>query len=82
MANTVERFLRLPEVKALTGMSRSTIYLYISEGRFPCPVRLGARMVAWPASDVAAINSARIAGATEAEIRNLVCDLMQRRMAR
>lgn len=39
--------LRLPVVKARTGLSRSTIYLRISEGTFPNPVKLGARAVGW-----------------------------------
>ncbi len=39
--------LRLPTVKARTGLSRSTIYLRISEGRFPKPVALGGRAVGW-----------------------------------
>ena len=39
--------LRLPQVKARTGLSRSTIYLRISEGTFPKPVSLGARAVGW-----------------------------------
>jgi prophage regulatory protein len=45
MINTI---LRLPAVKARTGLSRSTIYLRISEGRFPKPILLGgARAVGW-----------------------------------
>lgn len=39
--------LRLPQVKARTGLSRSTIYLRISEGTFPKPVSLGSRAVGW-----------------------------------
>ena len=39
--------LRLPAVKARTGLSRSTIYLRISEDRFPKPVSLGDRAVGW-----------------------------------
>ena len=39
--------LRLPQVKARTGLSRSTIDLRISEGTFPKPVSLGARAVGW-----------------------------------
>lgn len=38
--------LRLPEVKAVTGLSRSTIYSWISAGRFPQPIKLGLRTVA------------------------------------
>jgi len=41
------RILRLPEVMARTGLSRSTIYLRISQGNFPKPVSLGARAVGW-----------------------------------
>ena len=39
--------LRLPSVKARTGLSRSTIYLRISEDRFPKPISLGGRAVGW-----------------------------------
>ena len=34
------RFVRLPEVKQLTGLSRSTLYRLISEDRFPASVPL------------------------------------------
>ena len=39
--------LRLPAVKARTGLSRSTIYLRISEDSFPKPISLGGRAVGW-----------------------------------
>ncbi len=39
--------LRLPQVMARTGLSRSTIYLRISQGRFPRPISLGPRAVGW-----------------------------------
>jgi prophage regulatory protein len=45
-------FLRLPEVKALTGLSKSSLYALIRERSFPAPVRLGARAVAWVKSEV------------------------------
>lgn len=45
-------FLRLPEVKALTGLSKSSLYVLIKEKSFPAPVRLGARAVAWVRSEV------------------------------
>ena len=44
--------LRLPEVKARTGLSRSTIYARVAEGAFPTPVSLGGRAVGWVASEV------------------------------
>ena len=67
--------LRLPAVKACTGLSRSSIYLRISEGRFPKSVSLGSRAVGWPAHEVAALNAARIAGKSDEEIRSLVATL-------
>ena len=45
-------FLRLPAVKARTGLSRSSIYLRISDGTFPHPVSLGPRAVAWVESEI------------------------------
>jgi prophage regulatory protein len=39
--------LRLPAVKARTGLARSTIYLRIAQGTFPRPIRLGERSVGW-----------------------------------
>ena len=44
--------LRLPAVQARTGLSRSTIYLRISEGRFPAPISLGGRAVGWVEAEV------------------------------
>jgi len=64
--------LRLPDIKASTGLSRSSIYLRISQGLYPKPVSLGGRAVGWPAMEVAAINAARIAGKPDTEIRELV----------
>jgi prophage regulatory protein len=59
------RLIRLPEVKARVGLSRSSIYLRISEGTFPGPVRLGARSVAWTEPSIDAWIDARIAGESE-----------------
>ena len=46
------RFLRLPEVMARTGLSRSTIHVWAAEGRFPKPVPLGERSVGWIESEL------------------------------
>lgn len=54
-----ERILRRPEVEARTGLSRSTIYEWMKRGDFPQPVKLGARLVAWRESDIAAWLEAR-----------------------
>jgi prophage regulatory protein len=73
--------LRLPAVKAATGLSRSTLYLRIGQGAFTHPVSLGGRAVGWPAHEVAALNDARIAGKSDAEIRELVARLEATRRA-
>ena len=44
--------LRLPDVKRRTGLSRSSIYLAISQGKFPKSVNLGERSVAWSSADI------------------------------
>ena len=67
--------LRLPAVKSESGLSRSTIYLRISERLWTKPVSLGPRAVGWPSDEVAALIAARIAGKTDDEIRALVAEL-------
>ena len=46
------RILRLPNVLDRTGLSRSTVYQRVSEGRFPRSVSLGDRAVGWVESDI------------------------------
>lgn len=48
----MKKILRLPALKEYTGLSRSTIYLRISEGRFPKPISLGSRAVGWIEAEV------------------------------
>lgn len=57
MSNSI---LRLPRVKARVGLSRSSIYLAISQGTFPKPVRLGARAVGWLEHEIDAWLARRI----------------------
>lgn len=70
-----QKILRLPAVKSQSGLSRSTVYLRITQGLWTKPVSLGARCVGWPSSEVEAINAARIAGKSDEEIRALVIKL-------
>ena len=72
---TALTILRRNQVEFETGYSRSTIYLRISQGLWPPGVSLGARAVGWPAGEVMALNAARIASKTDAEIRALVSKL-------
>lgn len=54
MAEQLRTFLRLKQVKAATGMSRSWLYDAIRRGKFPAPISLGIRSVAWDSVAVAA----------------------------
>jgi prophage regulatory protein len=70
-----DTILRLKALIVITGLSRSTIYLRISQGLFTKPISLGGRAVGWPASEVGALIAARIAGRTDAVVRDLVARL-------
>lgn len=63
-----ERFIRLPEVMHLCGLSRSTIYDLISREAFPKQISLGGKNVAWAHTEITAWMTDRIAA------RNQGCD--------
>lgn len=54
-------FIRLDQVKVRTGLSRSTIYAYVREKRFPAPVTISERCVAWIEGEIDDWISERIA---------------------
>ena len=56
----LRRFLRLQEVRRITGMSRSWIYDAIRRGDFPAPIPLSARAVAWDSAAIADWQARRI----------------------
>lgn len=66
---------RMRKAQSETGYSRSTIYLYISKGLWVKPVRLGIRAIGFPSNEVSALISARIAGKSDEQIRELVLKL-------
>jgi prophage regulatory protein len=72
MDDNFPAFLRLPAVCTVRGRSRSSTYNDVKDQLLTEPVRIGAGAVAWPASEIRAINCARIAGKTDDEIRALV----------
>ena len=71
----VKKIIRIPELKNLTGQSRSTTYLRIAQGVMTKPISLGGRNVGWPETEIAHLNDARIAGQSDDEIRKLVQNL-------
>jgi prophage regulatory protein len=46
------KILRLNGVLDAIGVKKSSIYQWIRDGKFPPPVRLGARSVGWRQSDI------------------------------
>ena len=45
-------FIRMAVVMRITGLGRSTIYRLIAEDKFPSPVRLAKRAIAWRRTDL------------------------------
>jgi prophage regulatory protein len=57
-----DRILRLPEVKWMTGKSRSAIYSEIKDGRFPKQSKIGDRAVGWSHASIQSYIRAKITG--------------------
>lgn len=55
-----QTILRLPHVCKYTGLPKSSIYRMITEGKFPSPIKLGARSVGWLQADLEAWLDSRI----------------------
>ena len=61
------------------GIRRTTGYSQINEGLLPAPVRIGKRNTALPKEELDAIIGARVRGATDVELRQLVAQLIKAR---
>lgn len=73
--------IRLPQVKGAFGhRSDASIYNAVKAGTLTKPVPIGQRAVGWPSDEVQAVVAARIAGMSEAEIRELVTRLHAKRI--
>lgn len=48
-------FLRLPAVLRFIPVGKSTWWAGVKTGRFPKPVKLGAKITAWRAEDIRAL---------------------------
>jgi len=63
------KILRLPAVKAKTGLSRSTIYARVAQGTFPAALILGPNTVGWLEADVEAWIEKQIAASRRLQRR-------------
>ena len=48
------RLLRLSEVQARCGLSRSSLYRQMRNGSFPKPLKVGLRAIRWSESEITA----------------------------
>ncbi len=48
----MSNFLRIKDVMKKTGIARSTIWLWVKEGKFPKPIKLSPRITVWEESKV------------------------------
>lgn len=60
MSEKHQKLLRLSDVRERVPYSRSTIYQLIAQGKFPKPISIGERAVAWLESEIDAWIEARI----------------------
>ena len=74
------QILRMPAVKNRAGhRSDASIYNAIRDGLFTTGVAIGQRAKGWPDYEVDAIITARIAGQTDDQIRELALRLHAKR---
>jgi prophage regulatory protein len=62
-----ERFIRLPEVIRMTGMSRTAIYMSIQRREFPAAIEIGLRSRAWLESRVRSWMAERVNASRRAD---------------
>ncbi|RTD84973.1 helix-turn-helix transcriptional regulator [Variovorax paradoxus] len=62
-----DALMRKHEVLRRTGLSNSSLYLLMADGRFPRPVRLGPRTVRWVEREVQNFIEGCVAGRDKAQ---------------
>ncbi len=60
-----EGFVRLPVVIRVMGIGKTTWWAGVRDGRFPKPVKLGARTSAWRVEDIRALIANPMKGAPD-----------------
>lgn len=49
---TNNTFLRITDVMERTKLARSTIWLWVKQGKLPAPIKLSERVTVWRESDL------------------------------
>lgn len=70
----IQTLLKAPSVQAALGLRKTAFYDALRRGLVTRGVlaTTAGRSIAWPASEIAAIQGARIAGQTDDDVRQLV----------
>ena len=50
----MDKLLRIPQVMELTGLAKSTVWLWVKEGKLPKPIKLSPRVSVWKESELMA----------------------------
>jgi len=64
------RFIKLPEVKAMTSLSTTEIYRRIAAGTFPAQVHLGPKSSVWVESEIIDWINAKVRARCEELVAN------------
>lgn len=75
---TLQRFLKLPEVRESTGQGTTSVYHQIKDGLLTPPIKRGRSSV-WPENEITEVQRAIIAGRSDDDLRQLVKDLIAAR---
>jgi prophage regulatory protein len=63
-----EKILRLPQVMEITGLSRSSIYALMKDGKFPKSVKISRRSAGWWSGQVSAHQEALFVASNSAAV--------------
>jgi len=48
----IEEFMRIKSVMEKTGLAKSTVWLWVKEGKLPAPIKLSSRITVWKQSEI------------------------------
>lgn len=47
-----EKLIRIEQVMELTGLAKSTVWLWVKDKKLPKPIKLSPRVTVWKLSDI------------------------------
>ncbi|MGQ8365313.1 helix-turn-helix transcriptional regulator [Glaciecola sp. 1036] len=78
--NNEINILRKPEVIKITGLSNTSIFERTKDGLFPSSVSLGGRAIGYIEHEIRAVLTARAAGHSDQQVRELINSLHKQRL--